>query len=93
MVENVKLITSLLPEHLYRRIWLRLEKSMINHRFNESSNQQFIQSTILPINNSSNQQFIQPTIHPIFNQLHDIIQPTARGTSVLEPPQNFLSSE
>ncbi|KAL2732793.1 hypothetical protein V1477_015034, partial [Vespula maculifrons] len=27
-----------------------------------------------------------------FNQLHDIIQPPTRGTSVLEPSQNFLSS-
>ncbi|KAL2733002.1 hypothetical protein V1477_015243, partial [Vespula maculifrons] len=39
--------------------------------------------------------FIDSTIHRIndnFNQLHDIIQPPTRGTSVLEPSQNFLSS-
>ncbi|KAL2733268.1 hypothetical protein V1477_014236, partial [Vespula maculifrons] len=38
--------------------------------------------------------FIDSTIHRIndnFNQLHDIIQPPTRGTSVLEPSQNFLS--
>ncbi|KAL2744047.1 hypothetical protein V1477_007923 [Vespula maculifrons] len=40
--------------------------------------------------------FIDSTIHRIndnFNQLHDIIQPPTRGTSVLEPSQNFLSSD
>ncbi|KAL2724623.1 hypothetical protein V1477_018484 [Vespula maculifrons] len=40
--------------------------------------------------------FNNSTIHRIndnFNQLHDIIQPPTRGTSVLEPSQNFLSSE
>ncbi|KAL2732437.1 hypothetical protein V1477_014678, partial [Vespula maculifrons] len=38
--------------------------------------------------------FIDSTIHRFndnFNQLHDIIQPPTRGTSVLEPSQNFLS--
>ncbi|KAL2738485.1 hypothetical protein V1477_011844 [Vespula maculifrons] len=38
----------------------------------------FIDSTIQRYNNN-------------FNQLHDIIQPPTRGTSVLEPSQNFLS--
>ncbi|KAL2731139.1 hypothetical protein V1477_010520 [Vespula maculifrons] len=47
------------------------------------------------VENSSIQQFNDSSIQRFndnFNQLHDIIRPTTRGTSVLEPSQNFLSS-
>ncbi|KAL2731297.1 hypothetical protein V1478_004842 [Vespula squamosa] len=47
---------------------------------NDSSSQRFIESSSQRFNNN-------------FNQLHDIVRPTSRGTSVLEPSQNFLSSE
>ncbi|KAL2722506.1 hypothetical protein V1478_009369 [Vespula squamosa] len=63
-------------------------------RVNDSTIQRFIESTIQRVIESTIQRVIESSSQRFnnnFNQLHDIIRPTSRGTSVLEPSQNFLS--